>query len=71
MKKQELIQAVEKARDQTRGQAMRVIDMLFGVKSNPSAKKDREKRKLQKGLPPEINPEFEDKLDKSLPKLER
>jgi len=65
MNKQELIQAVEKAKDQTRGQAMRVIDMLFGVKPNHSAKKEREKRKLQKGLKPEINTEFEDKLDKS------
>ena len=65
MNKQELIQAVEKARDQTRGQAARVIDMLFGVKSTSAAKKDREKRKRQKGLPPEINADLKDKLDES------
>lgn len=64
MNKQELIEAVERARLQTRGQAARVIDMLVGVKSDPFAKKDRDKRKLQKGLPSETNAKFDDKLDK-------
>jgi hypothetical protein len=64
MKKQKLIQAVEKARTQTRGQAARVIDMLCGVESDPFAKKDRENRKIRKGLPSEINADFEGKLEK-------
>ena len=63
--KEELIEAVEKARPQTRGQALRVIDMLVGVRSDPFAKKDREKRKPQKSVPPKIIAESEGKMDNS------
>ncbi len=61
MNKQELIQAVEKARLQTRCQARRVIDGLVGVRSDPFAKKDRENRKLHEALPPELDKKFGDR----------
>lgn len=63
MNKQELIQAVEKARTQTKGEAARLIDMLGGVESNPFVKNEREKRKLQKGLSPEPDKESEAAID--------
>ena len=44
MKKQELIQAVEKAKGQTRCEAFRVLDLLSGVRGDPLAKNRRAKR---------------------------
>lgn len=65
MNKQELIQAFEKAKTQTRGQAARVIDMLVGVRSDPFAKQKQDKKKLQEGFSPEPDVESEGKLDES------
>ena len=62
--RQELIQIVEKAKLQTKGQAVRVIDEMFGLRPAPSAKKDGEARKLQTALSPELDKKFEEKEDR-------
>ena len=65
LNRQELIEIVEKAKLQTKGQAVRMIDEMFGLRPAPSTKNDREERKPQKAPPPEPDKSSEDKLDKS------
>ena len=53
MKKAELNRIVEKASSQTKGEAMRVVDMLFGSTPDQLTKETPAKRKGPKHLPAE------------------
>jgi len=60
MKKQELIQAVEKAKGQTRCEAFRVLDLLSGVRGDPLAKNRRAKKGPEKRLSSQDDTELKD-----------
>ena len=61
MNKQNLKLVVEKAKTQTKNQAMRMVDRLSGVRIEPLALKELVKRKQQNRLFPQSEKEIEGK----------